>query len=156
MKLKPTKTNMKLPEITLNISYSNKVKKSELKLIQSSADCVDILRPLFDNSIDWREEMIMLCLNRANKVIAYYRVSVGGTTSTVVDPKIIFSVALNCLCSAIILCHNHPSGNLQPSEADNSITKKIKEAGKLLDITLLDHIIITDDGYYSYADEGKI
>jgi DNA repair protein RadC len=147
---------MKLPEISLNITYSDKVKKSELHKITSSKDCVDILRPLFDSSIDWREEMVMLCLNRANKVIAYYRVSVGGTTGTVCDPKIIFSVALNCLCSSIILCHNHPSGNLQPSNADNEITKKIKEAGKLLEITLLDHIIITDENYYSYADEGKI
>jgi len=147
---------MKLPEITLNISYSDKVKKSELHTISNSQGCVDILRPLFDNSIDWREEMVMLCLNRANKVIAYYRVSVGGTSGTVCDPKIIFSVALNCLCSSIILCHNHPSGNLQPSEADNQITQKIKDAGKLLDIRVLDHIIITDDGYYSYADEGKI
>jgi len=147
---------MKLPEISLNISYSDKVKKSELHKITSSKDCVNILRPLFDNSIDWREEMVMLCLNRANKVIAYYRVSVGGITGTICDPKIIFSVALNCLCSSIILCHNHPSGNLQPSNADNDITKKIKEAGKLLDITLLDHIIITDESFYSYADEGKL
>lgn len=147
---------MKLPEITLNINYSDKVKKSELHKITSSKDCVGILRPLFDSSINWREEMVMLCLNRANKVIAYYRVSVGGTTGTVCDPKIIFSVALNCLANSIILCHNHPSGNLQPSLADNQITQKIKDAGKLLEITLLDHIIITDESFYSYADEGKL
>lgn len=147
---------MKLPEIKLTLSYSDKVKKSELYTIKSSKDCAEVLRPLFERSIDWREEMVLLCLNRANKVIAYYRVSVGGTTGTVCDPKIIFSVALNCLANSIILCHNHPSGNLQPSQADNQITQKIKDAGKLLEITLLDHIIITDESFYSYADEGKL
>ena len=80
----------------------------------------------------------------------------GGIAGTVVDPKIIFKFALDFMASSIILCHNHPSGNNQPSEADNRLTKKIKEAGNLLDIMVLDHLIIADQCFYSFADEGKL
>ena len=81
-------------------------------------------------------------------------VSRGGVSGTVVDPKIIFKIAVEHLASSIILCHNHPSGNLKPSDADISLTKKIKEAGALLEIPILDHLIISDTGYFSFADEG--
>ena len=99
------------------------------------------------------EEFWMLLLNRANFVIKKELISKGGIAGTVVDTKLIFNSALSHFASAIIICHNHPSGNLKPSNADRSITKKIKEAGQLLDIALLDHIIISDNDFYSFADE---
>jgi len=98
----------------------------------------------------------ILLLNRANKCLGIFTVSQGGTTSTEVDAKLIFATALKCNAINIILAHNYPSGNLSPSGADTQLTKKLKEGGKLLNIDVLDHIIITEDGYYSFADEGKI
>ena len=102
------------------------------------------------------EEFHVLLLNRSNAVIRREFVSRGGVSGTVVDPKIIFKIALDNLASSVILCHNHPSGNLRPSEQDISLTKKIKEAGSLLEIPVLDHLIITDTGYFSFADEGMM
>jgi DNA repair protein RadC len=96
-------------------------------------------------------------LNKANKVLGYSKISSGGISGTLVDPKLIFQTALKANASSIILAHNHPSGNKQPSDADTRITKKCTGAGTLLDITVLDHLIITpDDLYYSYADEGTL
>ena len=148
---------MKLPQIEVSIKYKG-TKKTDLKTISSSNDIYTILKLLFNqDTIDWTEEVILICLSRANKVIGYYKVSVGGITGTVVDPKVIFTIALNCAGTTnIILAHNHPSGNLSPSNEDNLITQKIKNAGNMLDIKLLDHLIVTSDGYYSYNDEGKI
>jgi DNA repair protein RadC len=102
------------------------------------------------------EEFWILLLNRSNTVIRKERISMGGVSGTVVDPKIIFKIAVEHLASAIILCHNHPSGNLRPSEADVKLTKKLKEAGLMLEIPVLDHIIVTNDSFYSFADEGMI
>lgn len=120
--------------------------------ITSSKDVFDILSPVFQDLP--HEEFWVLLLNRSNSVIKRESVSRGGVAGTVVDSKIIFKSAIENLASSIILCHNHPSGNLKPSEADIKLTKKIKEAGTLLDIPVLDHIIITDSAYYSFADEG--
>ncbi len=100
------------------------------------------------------EEFWVLLLNRSNKVIGKYNVSKGGVNGTVADPKIIFKYALDNLASAIILAHNHPSGNLLASQEDINITRKLMDAGKMLEIPILDHIIISDSGYYSFADEG--
>jgi DNA repair protein RadC len=97
-----------------------------------------------------------LLLNRANHVIGWFNVSMGGVASTVVDPKVIFSVALKCNTSGIILSHNHPSGNLNPSNADLELTKKLKNGGQILEIQILDHIILTTESYFSFADEGVI
>jgi DNA repair protein RadC len=96
----------------------------------------------------------VLLLNRANAVIKKVQISAGGVAGTVADPKIIFKTALENLSSSIILVHNHPSGNLMPSQADKELTKKMKEAGKLLDIPVLDHLIFADRTFYSFADEG--
>jgi DNA repair protein RadC len=96
----------------------------------------------------------VLYLNRANKVIGSYQLSKGGITGTIADVRLILSVALKTLASGLILAHNHPSGNLKPSEADKQITNKIRQAAKLLDIELLDHIIISSEGYYSFADDA--
>lgn len=100
------------------------------------------------------EEFKVLLLNRAHKVIGVVNASQGGFCGTVADVKLIFGAALKAATSAIILAHNHPSGNLKPSEADIRLTKKMKEAGQLLELPVLDHLIVTAEGYYSFADEG--
>lgn len=100
------------------------------------------------------EEFWVLFLNRANRIIEKNRISMGAVSGTVVDVRIILKLAVDKLCSSIILCHNHPSGNIKPSEADKKLTSKIKNACTYFDITLLDHIIIGDNQYYSFADEG--
>jgi DNA repair protein RadC len=102
------------------------------------------------------EEFWILILNKANRVIRKSCISEGGISGTVVDPKKIFKMALDNHASSIILGHNHPSGNIQPSEADHKITRKISEAGKMLDIGVLDHIILGHSNYYSFADEGAL
>jgi DNA repair protein RadC len=122
--------------------------------ITSSKDVFDILNPIL---IDLPfEEFWLLILNRANLVIKKEMISRGGVSGTVVDTKIIFKVAIENYASSIIICHNHPSGNLKPSEADIRITKNIKEAGKLMEIPLLDHLIVAETGFYSFADEGML
>jgi DNA repair protein RadC len=102
------------------------------------------------------EEFWVLLLNRANKIIDKKKISSGGVSGTVVDPKMLFRIAIQDLASSIILCHNHPSGNKKPSEADIKLTKQLKEAGKFLEIPILDHIIITDQDFFSFADEGMM
>jgi DNA repair protein RadC len=120
--------------------------------ITGSRDVFDILRAhLLDIH---HEEFWVLLLNRANRVIKKHQISQGGIAGTVADPKIIFKVALAELASGIVLAHNHPSGNLTASQADIDLTKKLKEAGKLLEIQVLDHLIIGGQNYFSFADEG--
>lgn len=101
-----------------------------------------------------QEQFVVLYLNRANKVIGGYKVSLGGISSTTVDVRIVLSVALKILATGIILAHNHPSGNTKPSISDQELTKRIKEACDFMDISLLDHLIITNEAYLSFADEG--
>lgn len=120
--------------------------------ITTSKDVYELMRP---SMIDLpHEEFWMLMLNRANSVIKKELISRGGIAGTVVDSKLIFKTALENYACSIIICHNHPSGNLKPSEQDIKITKNIKEAGKIMEIQLLDHLIITESGFYSFADEG--
>lgn len=102
------------------------------------------------------EEFWVLMLNRANQITSRERVSIGGVSGTVVDARIVFKRALDSLASSIILCHNHPSGNLKPSDADVNLTKKLKKAGEVLDVAVIDHLIIGNSGYYSFADEGMM
>jgi DNA repair protein RadC len=129
-------------------------RKAERVTITSSADSYEVLRPhLLDIPY---EEFWLLLLNRANHVIRVEKVSQGGVAGTVADPKLIFKAALDHLASAVILAHNHPSGNRRPSQADISLTRKLREAGTLLDLPILDHLIFTEDGYYSFADEGML
>lgn len=99
------------------------------------------------------EEFFVLYLNRANKVLQVKQLSIGGTSGTYVDPKIIFKNGMDLAASGIILAHNHPSGNLKPSEADIKLTKKIKQFGELIEMPVLDHLIITDNGYFSFSDQ---
>lgn len=140
----------------IQISYRNKVKPSEMRKVCGSRDIEELLRNVWSDRLEYVEEFMVICLNRANKVLGWARVSSGGISGTVADPKVIFQVALKANASSIILAHNHPSGNLQPSEADIRLTSKNKEAGLLLDLPVLDHIILTPESYYSFADEGLI
>jgi DNA repair protein RadC len=152
--MQPNLFNSNLAEI--QVSYKSKVKFSEMRKIVSSKDAEEIFRIVWSDSMELREEFYMLLLNRANKVLGYYRLSEGGTSGTVVDPKLVFSVALKCHASSIILSHNHPSGNTQPSQADLSLTKSLVSGGKFLEISVLDHIIVTSESFFSFADEGLI
>jgi DNA repair protein RadC len=122
--------------------------------IKSSQDAFQI----FHSTIGDKpyEEFWIILLNKANRIIRKCMISEGGISGTVVDPRKIFKIALDNHASSIILGHNHPSGNTQPSDADQKITRKLKEAGAMLDVAVLDHIIIGDDGYYSFADEGSL
>lgn len=122
--------------------------------VSGSRDCFNILKPHMQDLP--HEEFWIILLNRANRVIRKYQVSQGGVAGTVADPKIIFKVAIAELASGIILAHNHPSGNLTASQADIELTKKIKEAGKLLEIQVLDHLIVAGQKYFSFADEGML
>ncbi|MBW3470227.1 RadC family protein [Arthrospiribacter ruber] len=128
--------------------------KTHKPKINSSADVWNIMKPdLLDETI---EHFYVLLLNRNNQVIKKQLISSGGTTGTVADPKIIFKYALDNLANSIVLIHNHPSGNLKPSEQDRRLTNRLKEAGKNLDIPVIDHVIFTDLAYFSFADEGLI
>ena len=139
----------------VELTYKNKVKFSDMQKISSAKDSEAILRQCFNTEkLQHREEFIIILLNRASMVLGWVKISEGGTAGTYVDKKVIFQVALNANASAIILSHNHPSGNLKPSQADIDITKGIIQAGKLLEISVLDHVIITEEGFYSFSDEG--
>lgn len=122
--------------------------------IKSSSDVFNIFHPLMEDLS--HEEFWILFLNRANRIISRMKISQGGVSGTVTDVRIILKNAIECLASGIILCHNHPSGNNTPSEADIKITRKIKEAGELMDVQLLDHVIICGKEYYSFADNGML
>lgn len=106
--------------------------------------------------METREMCYMLMLDRGNKVKAVYPVSAGGLHGTVVDPKLIFAAALMCLASSVIISHNHPSGQLRPSQEDIHLTKKLVEGGKLLDIAVFDHVIMAREGHWSFADNGML
>ena len=140
----------------ISISYRVE-KKSQLGAIRSSKDAFEYLAPLFEDCLDHREKMMILHLSRSSRIIGHSTISIGGLSGTVCDPKIIFQYLLKSNAAAFIMAHNHPSGNLQPSSGDKQITKRVKEAGKMLDISLLDHLILGDNGlgctYQSAADE---
>lgn len=124
--------------------------------VRSSADIYKTILPAFSDYIDVCECVYALYFNQANGLLGIFKVSQGGISSSVVDLRLVLSGALNCLATGIILVHNHPSGNLKPSEEDRRITKQLSEAGNLLNIRLLDHLIITKTAYLSFADEGMI
>jgi len=126
------------------VIFKNKISKSQ--------DAFEIFHSLMGDLP--YEEFWLLLLNRANRVIKKVKISEGGISGTVVDPKKIFQICLEQHATSILLGHNHPSGAVTPSEADNKITKKIKDCGLLLDVAVLDHIIVGDDRFYSFADEG--
>lgn len=149
--MKTYKSN--LPQITLKLK-----KGEELNCkIMTSKDAADLFRKVWDNdSLLIYESMIVIFLNRQNNTIGWFKMSQGGLVGTLVDNRLILATALNCLAQGIIICHNHPSGNLQPSEADTKITKRLEEAGKIMDIQLIDSLILTEESHFSYADSGLI
>jgi len=143
--------------ITAALELGRRRKLSEIidkQKISSSTEVFELFQPLLGDLP--HEEFWILLLNRSNKIIDRFKISQGGISGTVIDSRLILKTAIEKLASAIILCHNHPSGNKMPSEADDSITKKLIDGGKLFDINVLDHIIIADSQFFSYADEGKI
>lgn len=122
--------------------------------VTSSRDAFDAIASMLTDL--YHEEFWLLLLNKANEIVAREKLSTGGMAGTVADVKMAFKIALDAKASAIIAVHNHPSGNLKPSEADIILTKKLKDAGRILDLPLLDHLIVSERGYYSFADEGAI
>lgn len=145
---------MNVAEIT--VKYDRKIKNTEREKVTSSQKAFEILAPFYEDLIDYKELSYMILLSRSNRVLGVHKLSEGGKCGTIIDVRIVFQVSLLAGACAIILSHNHPSGELRASDNDNSITKRMKEAGKLLEIEVLDHVILTSEGYYSYADNGKI
>jgi DNA repair protein RadC len=146
---------MKLPQTKITV----KTKKGDgiTYQMKTSADAAQFFRTIFNaDTIQWTEESAMITLNRANEVISVDKLSSGGTSGVIVDAKVVFTIALKLTGHSIILAHNHPSGNLKPSEQDIEITRKLRSGGDILDIRVLDHIILSDTGYLSMADEGYI
>ena len=152
---------MKHPDMTISevkLIYRTKVKASQRPQVKTSKDAFDLFMEHWDlDSIEHIEEFKLMLLTRSNKVLGIASISKGGINGTVTDVRIILQYAIKANASGIIICHNHPSGNVQPSESDLSLTKKIKEAAGLMDVQLLDHLIIIPEGrYYSVADEGNM
>lgn len=138
----------------LELGIRRDASQKKRKVVIKSSDVADFLQAnLRYKSV---EEFWVLYLNRANKINHYEPISRGGITGTVADPKVILKNALAHGATNLILCHNHPSGNLKPSRADEELTQKIKIAAQYFDIKVLDHIIVSDEGYYSFADEGLL
>ncbi|REJ81430.1 MAG: DNA repair protein [Bacteroidetes bacterium] len=144
-----------LAEIT--VKYSSKVKSKDRRNVTCARDAEALFREVWNtDTIELREEFYILFLNRANRLLGWMKVAEGGITGTVCDPRIIFAIALKSVASSIILAHNHPSGNTEPSQSDIALTNKLIEGGKLLEITVLDHLIITKESQYSFAENGLI
>jgi len=139
----------------VQLSYKPHFKAQERPQISSSEQAYQVLIGNWDiNLISFIEQAKMILLNRNNRVLGIVNLSTGGSASTVIDSRILFSIALKATATGIILCHNHPSGNLKPSPEDVRITERIKHGGKLLEIEVHDHLIISGHGYLSMAEEG--
>lgn len=139
--------------------FKTRIKRDNLKKVRvmKSSDIIPFLREIWEEEkLDLIESFYVVFLNRANTTVGWSKISDGGITGTVADPKIIYNNALQSLACNMIIAHNHPSGNLRPSNTDEELTKKIAAAGKLLDIHLLDHIILTTESHFSFADEGYL
>ena len=149
------KSLLEVAEIYL--TYKSKVKPSLRPKVNASRDAYEILLKNWDGEkIELCEQFKVMLLNRANKAIGIFEVSSGSATGTVADPRLIFASALKANACGLIIAHNHPSGNMKPSQADIELTKKLREGGRFLEIQLLDHLIVTTEGYYSFADEGLL
>ena len=137
-------------------NISLKLEKTDIEIvkIQCSADIDKFVRNFYFDDLTLFESMFLILLDKSNKTVGYAKISQGGTAGTVVDVKLIAKYAIDSLSASVIMVHNHPSGNKQPSQADIDVTKKVKQALKLFDINLLDHVIITEKDHYSFADES--
>ena len=133
----------------------NQTEFQPVKILSSDA-AYNLIKNFYSDDIEILESCFILLLNNASKAIGYAKISQGGITGTVVDVRIVAKYAVDSLATSVILAHNHPSGNLNPSQADISMTEKVKNALALLDIKLIEHLILTVDGFYSFADEGHL
>lgn len=139
----------------IQIRYKNKVPYADRVKIRQPLDAYQTIMHSWDeNKIELVEQFKILLLDRGNNCLGFSEISTGGVTGSVADPKIIFSTLLLAKASAVILCHNHPSSNLDPSKADIEFTEKIYQGGKILDISVLDHQIVSPYGYYSFVEKG--
>lgn len=139
----------------IEISYRNTTPYQDRIQIKSSATAYEILMATWNvNRLEMVEQFKILLLDQHNNCLGVSEIATGGTSSCLADPKVIFATALKARAANLILAHNHPSGNLTPSEADKSLTRKLKEGGRLLDIAVLDHLIVTSRNYRSFADDG--
>ena len=141
----------------IRLIYQSKVKAADRPQVTGSRDAYEILAANWSDQIGFIEEFYILLLDRSNRVMGRYLVSQGGLAGTVVDAKVIFAAALKARCCSLILAHNHPSANLRPSQTDIDLTRKLQQAGEVLDTLVIDHLILSPEGgYYSFADEGLI
>lgn len=144
-----------LQEIKLTLSKTEE-HPAQYETLTSSRDAAALFKMLFADEIGMFESVFCIYLNQKNAPIGWRKISQGGISSSIVDVRLVLVPALNCLASGFIICHNHPSGNLKPSAEDRKITEQLKEVGKIMSIKLLDHLIITEKSYFSFADEGLI
>ena len=148
-------SNQSLQWEVSEIEVSYRPNRKNQASINSSQDCYHILRSVWDDSLmELQEQFAVLFLNRKNQIIGYRCIGTGNMVSTIVDKKLIAAISITSMACGVILCHNHPSGNLRPSQADLRLTKDIYRALKLVDVSVLDHLIISAEGYYSFMDEG--
>ena len=142
----------------ISLRYTIKIKPEAA--IRCSKDAFDIFKEKYEAlSIDMQEYFFLMLLNKSNKVLGIIKLSEGGVAGTVVDIRYIAALSVMTLSSSVVLCHNHPSGNIKPSQADIDLTRKVKEGLKLLDVALIDHLILPGSltwGYYSFADDGLL
>lgn len=140
----------------ITVKYSPSIKNNEPIFIKSSQDCYTHLRPFFcSDTLEVQEQFLVMYLNHRKKVIGVYRLSKGGITVTVADIRLVLSVALKTLATSIVISHNHPSGNPNPSMADIKVTMKFKQACEIMEIELIDHLVVTQgEEFYSFKDNG--
>ena len=139
------------------ISVKNKRRAAEKVIIRRSEDIYSLAKRIFSaDTIDWIECAVIICLNHSNQVLGFYKISSGGITGTVVDPRVVLQIALLSNATGLILIHNHPSGSTEFSRADVKVSERLKEAAQLFDIRLVDSLVITSDGYASMINQGLI
>lgn len=146
---------LKVTEIQL--TYRNRIKPADRIKINRPADAYNVFLSNWNmHTIELVEQFKIILLNRANKVLGLAEISSGGITCVTIDIRLVFAVALKAGATSLICCHNHPSGNLKAGKEDRNLTERLREAGRLLDIPVDDHIIITMEGYYSFAENGEL
>jgi len=150
------KKNISLDSFSRQLELTSKDNRNIGPKVSTPLECYREFSFIWNTDLDIRERIKVMYLNRNSEIIGFYELGAGGFSATYADAKLLFAVALLCGASSFILAHNHPSGNLSPSESDIELTKKLKKAGRALDISLLDHLIVSKDGYYSFADKGLI
>lgn len=150
-KINQLKGNWTVAEIEIN--YKPLI--TDQTVITSSSQAYELINSLWNKeTINLQEQFAALFFNQSKKMIGWRVISTGNMTTCIVDIKLLVSLALHCMATHVVIVHNHPSGNLKPSQSDEDITKTIKDALKLIDVQLMDHLIITENGYYSFSDEG--